>query len=174
MNQTLARKSDYFLLNSFKKLLTFDGGKAMAFRAAPRWKELFLRRVEGRAAEVVRNYLYTGSKVEPAGCGELFSCRVEGRAPEPENYRSTLSLIRESTLKKEATFWTKSLRNPRILTKFSWNFELGAVQSFVESFGFHFFAAGGPKLQRNRGMRQIRIRKRTFFTCSVHKFFKNS
>ena len=96
VNQTLARKSVHFLLNSFKKLLNFDGGKALAFRAAPRWKKLFLRRVEGRAAEVVRNYLYTGSKVEPAGCGELFSCRVEGRAPEPENYRSTLLFIKES------------------------------------------------------------------------------
>ena len=44
----------------------------------------------------------------------------------------------------------------------------------IESFGFRFFCCWGAKLQRNRGMHQIPIRKRTFFTCSVHKFFKNS
>ena len=53
------------------------------------------------------------------------------------------------------------------------DFEFGAVRRDVESFGLHFFAAGELKLQRNRGMHQIPIRKRTFFICSVHTFFKN-
>ena len=77
-------------------MLSFDAGKALAFSATLRWKELFLHRVEGRAAEATRNYFHAGSKVEPAGRRELFSCRVEGRAPEPENYRSTLWFILES------------------------------------------------------------------------------
>ena len=64
-------------------MLHFDAGKAMAFWAALRWKELFLSQVEGRAAEVARNYFPTGSKVEPARRWELFSCRVEGRGSEP-------------------------------------------------------------------------------------------
>ena len=46
------------------------------------------------------------------------------------------------------------------------------MQKCVESFGFRFFAAGELKFQRNREMRQIPMRKRTFFTCSVFFILK--